>query len=70
MPKTYYVQDSVKVQYDNSVTISRGSVFTLECDITTPSSLLRYLTSNFLVCSFGTITKPDASCYFLGLGFR
>ncbi|XP_067114491.1 SEC14-like protein 2 isoform X1 [Osmerus mordax] len=42
VPKTYYVQDSVKVQYGNSMTISRGSVFTLECDITTPSSLLRW----------------------------
>ncbi|CDQ82542.1 unnamed protein product [Oncorhynchus mykiss] len=32
----------VKVQYDNSVTISRGSAFTLEYDITTPSSILRW----------------------------
>lgn len=42
VPKSYYVQDSVKVQYDNSVTISRGSVFQLECDVKAPSSLLRY----------------------------
>lgn len=42
MPKSYYVQDSVKVQYDNSVTISRGSMFQLEYDIKAPSSLLRY----------------------------
>lgn len=42
MPKSYYVQDSVKVQYDNSVTISRGSTFQLEYDIKAPSSLLRY----------------------------
>lgn len=42
MPQSYYVQDSVKVQYDNSVTISRGSVFQLEYDIEAPSSLLRY----------------------------
>lgn len=41
VPKSYYVQDSVTVQYDNSVTISRGSMFQLEYDIAAPSSLLR-----------------------------
>lgn len=41
VPKSYYVQDSVTVQYDNSVTISRGSMFQLEYDIEAPSSLLR-----------------------------
>lgn len=42
VPRSYYVQDSVKVQYDNSVTISRGSIFQLEYDVEAPSSLLRY----------------------------
>ena len=42
VPKSYYVQDSMKVQYDSSVTISRGSVFQLEYDVTAASSLLRY----------------------------
>uniref|UniRef100_A0A3Q3S1H9 SEC14-like lipid binding 7 n=1 Tax=Mastacembelus armatus TaxID=205130 RepID=A0A3Q3S1H9_9TELE len=42
VPRSYYVQDSVKVQYDNSVTVSRGSCFQLEYDITAPSSLLRW----------------------------
>ncbi|XP_071371774.1 SEC14-like protein 2 isoform X1 [Centroberyx affinis] len=42
VPRSYYVQDSVKVQYERSVTISRGSVFQLEYDITAPSSLLRW----------------------------
>lgn len=41
VPKSYYVQDSVKVEYDHSVTISRGSCFQLEYDIDAPSSLLR-----------------------------
>ena len=41
VPKSYYVQDSVKIEYDSSVTISRGSVFQLEYDVTAPSSLLR-----------------------------
>ncbi|XP_030292162.1 SEC14-like protein 2 [Sparus aurata] len=42
VPKSYYVQDSVKIEYDSSVTISRGSVFQLEYDVTAPSSLLRW----------------------------
>lgn len=41
VPKSYYVQDSMKVEYDSSVTISRGSFFQLEYDIKAPSSLLR-----------------------------
>lgn len=41
VPKSYYVQDAVKVEYDSSVTISRGSCFQLEYDIKAPSSLLR-----------------------------
>ncbi|KAM7368531.1 hypothetical protein PAMP_012865 [Pampus punctatissimus] len=42
VPRSYYVQDSVKVQYDSSVTISRGSIFQLEYDVTVASSLLRW----------------------------
>lgn len=41
VPRSYYVQDSVKVQYESSVTISRGSIFQLEYDVEAPSSLLR-----------------------------
>ncbi|KAG7218749.1 hypothetical protein INR49_007286 [Caranx melampygus] len=40
VPRSYYLQDSVKVQYDNSVIISRGSVFQLESDVTAAGSLL------------------------------
>uniref|UniRef100_A0A8C6LPX4 SEC14-like lipid binding 7 n=1 Tax=Nothobranchius furzeri TaxID=105023 RepID=A0A8C6LPX4_NOTFU len=42
VPKSYYVHDSLKIEYDNSVTIGRGSSFQLEYDITAPSSLLRW----------------------------
>lgn len=42
VPKSYYVQDSVKVEYDNSVTISRGCCLQLEYDIEAPGSLLRW----------------------------
>lgn len=41
VPKSYYVQDSVKVEYDNSVSISRGSCFQLEYVVEAPGSLLR-----------------------------
>ncbi|KAM3849327.1 SEC14-like protein 2 [Diretmus argenteus] len=40
VPRSYYVQ--TEVQYGSSRTISRGSVFQLECDVTVPSSLLRW----------------------------
>uniref|UniRef100_A0A3P8ZA78 SEC14-like lipid binding 7 n=1 Tax=Esox lucius TaxID=8010 RepID=A0A3P8ZA78_ESOLU len=43
VPSSYYVQNNgVKVQYNHSVTISRGSALSLEYDITTPSSILRW----------------------------
>lgn len=41
VPKSYYVQDSVKVEYDNSVTINRGSCLQLDYDVEAPGSLLR-----------------------------
>ncbi|XP_040013394.1 SEC14-like protein 2 isoform X2 [Xiphias gladius] len=42
VPRSYYVRDSVRVEYDGSVSISRGSVFQLEREVTAPSSLLRW----------------------------
>ncbi|KAK2818566.1 hypothetical protein Q5P01_024127 [Channa striata] len=42
VPRSYYVQDSVKVQYDSSVTISRGSTFQLEYNVPAANSLLRW----------------------------
>ncbi|XP_059894509.1 SEC14-like protein 2 isoform X1 [Gadus macrocephalus] len=42
VPKSYYVRDSLKVTYDTSVSISRGSVFDLEYNITVPGSVLRW----------------------------
>lgn len=42
VPSSYYVQESVKVQYDSSVTISRSSVLQLEYDVAAASSLLRW----------------------------
>lgn len=42
VPKSYYVQNSVKAEYDSTVSISRGSIFQLEYEVTTPSTLLRW----------------------------
>ncbi|XP_056146625.1 SEC14-like protein 2 isoform X2 [Lampris incognitus] len=42
VPKSYYVQDSVKVQYDSSVTIGRGATLQLVYDVNTSNSLLRW----------------------------
>ncbi|CAG5867808.1 unnamed protein product, partial [Menidia menidia] len=41
VPRSYYVQESVKVQYDSSVTVSRGSSVQLEYQVTAAGSLLR-----------------------------
>ncbi|XP_064163842.1 SEC14-like protein 2 [Anguilla rostrata] len=42
VPKSYYVQDSVKVQYEQSVTIGRGSSHQLEYEILFPGCVLRW----------------------------
>ncbi|KAM9306367.1 SEC14-like protein 2 [Pholidichthys leucotaenia] len=58
VPRSYYVQDSEKIQYDNSVTISRGSTFQLEYDVAAPSSLLRYqFTSDGADIGFGVYKR-------------
>ncbi|KAJ0057594.1 hypothetical protein NL108_009386 [Boleophthalmus pectinirostris] len=64
VPKSYYIQDSVKVQYENHVTISRGSVFQLEYEVTTPNTLLRWqFASDGADIGFGVYmrTKKDES---------
>uniref|UniRef100_A0A3P8SLK5 SEC14-like lipid binding 7 n=1 Tax=Amphiprion percula TaxID=161767 RepID=A0A3P8SLK5_AMPPE len=57
VPRSYYVQDSVKVQYDSSVTISRGSVFQLEYDVTAASSLLWQFASDGADIGFGVYRR-------------
>ncbi|XP_061656940.1 SEC14-like protein 2 [Syngnathoides biaculeatus] len=41
VPRSYYIRNTVKVQYDNVVTVSRGAVLQLEYDVSAPGSLLR-----------------------------
>ncbi|XP_018606728.1 SEC14-like protein 2 [Scleropages formosus] len=42
VPKSYYKQESVKVQYDQSVVINRGSSHQLEYEIISPGCVLRW----------------------------
>ncbi|XP_037340238.2 SEC14-like protein 2 isoform X2 [Pungitius pungitius] len=41
IPRSYYLRDSLEVQYQHSVTVSRGSVFQLEVQVPAAGSLLR-----------------------------
>ncbi|GAA6095417.1 SEC14-like protein 2 isoform X1 [Tachysurus ichikawai] len=42
VPKSYYIKDSVDVQYEKCITISRGSYHHLECEVLVPNCLLRW----------------------------
>lgn len=42
VPKSYYVRESINVQYDQSITVSRGSFFQLEYEVLFPNCLLRW----------------------------
>ncbi|TSM28084.1 SEC14-like protein 2 [Bagarius yarrelli] len=42
VPKSYYIKDSVDVQYENCITISRGSDHQLECEVLVPNCLIRW----------------------------
>lgn len=41
VPKSYYIKNSVDVQYEKCITISRGSDHQLECEVLVPNCLLR-----------------------------
>ncbi len=41
IPKTYYVRDSIKVDYDQSVTIGRSSSHQVEYELLAPNCALR-----------------------------
>uniref|UniRef100_A0A8C1BQ87 SEC14-like lipid binding 8 n=1 Tax=Cyprinus carpio carpio TaxID=630221 RepID=A0A8C1BQ87_CYPCA len=42
IPKTYYVRDSIKVDYEQSVTIGRGSSHQMEYELLAPNCALRW----------------------------
>ncbi|XP_016343243.1 SEC14-like protein 2 isoform X2 [Sinocyclocheilus anshuiensis] len=42
VPKSYYVRDSIKVKYDQCITISRGSSYQLDYEVLFPNCVLRW----------------------------
>uniref|UniRef100_A0A8C1R5J0 SEC14-like lipid binding 7 n=1 Tax=Cyprinus carpio TaxID=7962 RepID=A0A8C1R5J0_CYPCA len=42
VPKSYYVRDSIKVKYDQFITISRGSSYQLDYEVLFPNCVLRW----------------------------
>ncbi|XP_063066055.1 SEC14-like protein 2 [Engraulis encrasicolus] len=62
VPRSYYVQDSIKVQYDQTVTISRGSSYQLECEVLSPNNMLRWqFASESADIGFGVFLKRNGS---------
>ncbi|KAJ8339520.1 hypothetical protein SKAU_G00363060 [Synaphobranchus kaupii] len=58
VPRSYYMQDSVKMQYEQSVTIGRGSSHQLEYDILSPGCVLRWqFASDGADIGFGVFLK-------------
>ncbi|XP_066507129.1 SEC14-like protein 2 isoform X2 [Hoplias malabaricus] len=61
VPKSYYIRDSVKVQYDSLITISRGSDHQLEYEVLVPNCLLRWqFASEGADIGFGIYMKTKA----------
>uniref|UniRef100_A0A3P9L707 SEC14-like lipid binding 7 n=1 Tax=Oryzias latipes TaxID=8090 RepID=A0A3P9L707_ORYLA len=60
VPKSYYVQDALKVQYDTSVTISRGSSLQLDFHIPAASTLLWQFASEGADIGFGVYRRTKA----------
>ncbi|XP_069789506.1 SEC14-like protein 2 isoform X2 [Narcine bancroftii] len=58
VPKTYYILDSIKQQYENTVTVNRGSSFQSDYEILLPGSVLRwqFMTENADI-GFGVYLK-------------
>ncbi|KAG7476888.1 hypothetical protein MATL_G00087560 [Megalops atlanticus] len=58
VPRSYYVQDSVKIQYEQSITISRGSSHQIDYEILFPGSVLRWqFASDGADIGFGVFMK-------------
>ncbi|XP_036385797.1 SEC14-like protein 2 [Megalops cyprinoides] len=58
VPRSYYVQDAVKMQYEQSLTISRGSSQQIEYEILLPGSVLRWqFASDGADIGFGVFMK-------------
>ncbi|KAG9353537.1 hypothetical protein JZ751_011653 [Albula glossodonta] len=58
VPSSYYLQDSLKTQYEQNVTISRGSSHQLEYEILSPGCVLRWqFASDGADIGFGVFMK-------------
>ncbi|XP_006640494.2 SEC14-like lipid binding 8 [Lepisosteus oculatus] len=58
VPRSYYVRDSVKQQYDQTVSVSRGSSHQMECEILFPGCVLRWqFSSEGADIGFGVFIK-------------
>ncbi|KAB5543408.1 hypothetical protein PHYPO_G00078780 [Pangasianodon hypophthalmus] len=61
VPKSYYIKDSVDVQYEKCITISRSSDHQLECEVLVPNCLLRWqFASDGSDIGFGIYMKTKA----------
>lgn len=58
IPRTYYVRDSIKVDYDQCVTIGRGSSHQVEYELLAPNCALRWA-ENTLDMRYGVCLEPD-----------
>ncbi|XP_009303977.1 SEC14-like protein 2 [Danio rerio] len=62
VPKSYYVRDSIKVQYEQNITISRGSAHQIEYELLFPNCLLRWqFASEGSDIGFGLFLKTKGS---------
>ncbi|XP_061553868.1 SEC14-like protein 2 isoform X3 [Phycodurus eques] len=59
VPRSYYIQNSIEVQYDTIVTVSRGATLQLEYDVSDACSLLRWqFASDGADIGFGVYRRP------------
>ncbi|XP_012670466.1 SEC14-like protein 2 [Clupea harengus] len=62
VPRSYYVQDSINVQYDQTLSIRRGSSFQLEQEVFCSSSMLRWqFASESADIGFGVFLKTKGT---------
>uniref|UniRef100_A0A8C5EEJ4 SEC14-like protein 2 n=1 Tax=Gouania willdenowi TaxID=441366 RepID=A0A8C5EEJ4_GOUWI len=62
VPPSYYVRDSVKVEYEHSVTVSRGSQVQLQFDVPVAGAILRWqFASEGADIGFGVFRRTKAA---------
>ncbi|XP_037122054.1 SEC14-like protein 2 isoform X2 [Syngnathus acus] len=62
VPQSYYIQNSIKVQYDTTVSIGRGAVLQLDVHVSAPCSLLRWqFASDGADIGFGVFRRAETA---------